>query len=475
MSSLKPLALALVLASTALAEPIAIGSQRELFIDAYLIDTMDGTALQLHPPTARGPVLQFDRPWEGHYSGYATILNDDGHYLLYYRGMHEARADGSNIEVTCVAESDDGIAFTRPELQHFEVMGEATNNVVLADHAPFSHNFAPFVDTRPEVPADERFKALAGTKKTGLHAFASEDGFDWRMLSDEPVITDGDFDSQNIAFWSEAEGQYVSYFRVFLDGVRAIARTTSPDFIHWSPRVDMTYGDTPREHLYTNQTAPYFRAPQIYVAVAARFMPGRRVISTEEMESLGGIGQYSGDCSDAVLLTSRGGSAYDRTFMEAFIRPGLGLNNWTSRTNYPAYGIVQTGPDEMSMYVQRNYGQDTHHLERLSMRLDGFASVNAPYEGGTITTKPFTFEGDALRLNYATSAAGSIQVEVQDEAGTVIPGFAAADCNLLIGDRIAGAVTWKDGAELSTLAGTPVRLHFLMKDADVYAMQLTSN
>jgi hypothetical protein len=35
----------------------------------------------------------------------------------------------------------------------------------------------------------------------------------------------------------------------------------------------MDFGKTPVEHLYTNQTAPYFRAPHIYVAIAARFMP----------------------------------------------------------------------------------------------------------------------------------------------------------------------------------------------------------
>lgn len=64
----------------------------------------------------------------------------------------------------------------------------------------------------------------------------------------------------------------------------------------------------PREHLYTNQTTPYPRAPQLYVSLAARFMPGRRVVSEEVAKSLGVEGSYSGDCSDSVLMTSRGGA-----------------------------------------------------------------------------------------------------------------------------------------------------------------------
>ena len=74
------------------------------------------------------------------------------------------------------------------------------------------------------------------------------------------------------------------------------------------------------------------------------------------------------DVSDAVLLSSRPGSTrYDFTFKESFVRPGLGQSNWSTRTNYPALGVVQTGPAEMSLYLQRDYGQSTAHLQRLSV------------------------------------------------------------------------------------------------------------
>ena len=261
-----------------------LGSRRELFVDHFLIDRLKGASLAFETPRDEGVALRLDRPWEGPFCGYATVLRDGPRFRLYYRGLPEARKDGSNSEVTCVAESDDGIHWVKPELGLFEVDGGKANNVILAGMAPFSHNFCPMLDTREGVPKAERYKALAGTAKSGLVAFVSEDGLRWRKLREEAVITEGAFDSQNVPFWSEHEGRYLCYFRVFKDGFRRIARTSSADFVNWDEPVLMGYGDRPVEHLYTNQTSPYFRAPHISIAIAARFMPGRQVLTAEQAE-----------------------------------------------------------------------------------------------------------------------------------------------------------------------------------------------
>jgi len=465
--------LPLVCLSSVLADDavLDIGSRRELFVDPFLIDSLDGVERRLHHPQPGESVLAFDQPWEGRYSGYVTVFRDGDRLRMYYRGLPLAGADGSSNEVTCYAESVDGVNWTKPELGLYEVSGTMANNVVLADLAPYSHNFAPFLDVRPGVPDDERYKALAGTSKTGLVAFASGDGLQWRKLADDAVITEGAFDSQNVAFWSESEGRYLSYFRVFHNGVRSITRTTSPDFRVWSRPELMGYGGAPPEHLYTNQTQPYVRAPHIYLAVAARFMPGRRVVSVVEAESLGGEAAYSGDCSDVVLLSSRGGAVYDRSFMEAFIRPGLGLENWTSRTNYPACGVVEAGDGALSVYVQRRYGQLSHHLQRFVLRADGFVSMHGSYEGGSFVTKPIRFSGASLHLNGSTSAAGGIRVEVQDADGSALDGFGANACDEWIGDWIDRKVSWAGRSDVSALAGKTVRLRFVLRDADLFAIK----
>ncbi|MCH2106389.1 MAG: hypothetical protein MK291_07100, partial [Planctomycetes bacterium] len=258
-------------------------------------------------------------------------------------------------------------------------------------------------------------------------------------------------------------------------GFRTVSRTTSVDFLNWTAPEVMSFGDTPEEHLYTNQTHAYFRAPHIYVAVAARFMPGRQVLSDEDAERLGVNPKYFRDCSDAVLMTSRGGGVYDRSFMEAFIRPGVGLENWVSRSNYPALNIVQTGPAEMSLYVNQNYAQPTAALHRYSMRLDGLASLRAGRAGGVVTTRPLTFEGDRLELNLSTSAAGGVRVELQREDGTPYEGYALADCVEQIGNELDRVVTWRrEGgrtSDVSALAGEVVRLRFHLVDADLFAMR----
>ncbi|MEI2722037.1 MAG: hypothetical protein V9H26_00385 [Verrucomicrobiota bacterium] len=462
-------------------EVVELGSRRELFVDRFLIATMRGVELRLHEPRDEGTVLQFDEPWEGIHCGYSTVIREGDHFRIYYRGMPADVVDGTAGEVTCVAESNDGRRWTKPKLGLFEVRGTKANNVVLAGDPPFSHNFSPFLDGRPDGPPDQRYKALAGISKSGLVAFVSADGLRWRKLRDTAVIPEKApfkfawmFDSQNVAFWSEAESKYVCYFRVW-EGVRRIARTESTDFVNWSDPVlmsQMTEGQpSPTEDLYTNQTDPYFRAPHLYLAVAARFVPGRQAISDEDAKALKVAKGYEKDVSDAVLMTTRGGSVYDRTFLSSFIRPGIGARNWVSRNNYPALGIVQTSPTEMSLYVNQDYAQPTAHLQRYSLRLDGFASVQAPYAGGELLTKPLQFSGDRLQLNFATSAAGSIRVEIQDDAGKPIDGFAAGDCVEVIGNEIERVIRWKSGADVSGLAGKTVRLRFVMKDADLYALR----
>ena len=449
---------------------VDIGSRLELFVDHHLIDRLDGVTLRLHHPEYDGVALKFDRPWERLFCGYVTILKDGDLYRLYYRGMPKAKADGSRLEGTCYAESRDGVSWVKPNLGLYEVLGTRENNVVLADTAPCSHNFSPFGDTRPDVSPQERSKAVGGSGRSGLIAFVSADGLRWKKMRDTPIITKGAFDSQNVVFWSSHENKYLCYFRTFKNGVRWITRTTSDDFVNWTEPVDMTFGDAPNEHLYTNQTRPYFRAPHLYVAVAARFMPGRKILNEAQAKALNVNPGYFGDCSDSVLMTTRGGNRYDRTFLESFIRPGPGLGNWVSRTNYPTYGIVPAGPDKMLIHIQRDYAQPTHRLVRYTLRTDGFVSVNAPYAGGDLVTKPLVFSGKNLVLNYATSAAGGIRVEVQSPDGKPVPGHALADCQEIIGDQIERVVSWK-GGDLAKLAGQPVRLRFHMKDADLYSIR----
>lgn len=456
-------------------EIIYLSDRRELFVDYYLIDKLEGTEFRLHEPRREGIALKFDKPWEGGFSAYVTVIKDSDLYRMYYRGLPRTQQEGEDIAVTCYAESKDGINWTKPNLNIFEMMGARENNVIIANAAPFTHNFCPFIDTKPDVPKSERYKAIAGNEKSGLVAFISEDGIHWKKLRDEPIFRKGMFDSQNVAFWSEHEKCYICYFRTWTEkgyhGFRTISRTTSKDFLTWTEPVQMDFGDTPMEHLYTNATQPYFRAPHIYISMPKRFFPDKAAFSVEIAKSLVDNPGYRIASSDAVLMTTRGGNRYDRTFMEAFIRPGSTPQDWIARDNTPALGVVQSNEQEMFIYRMSHYAQPTAHVTRYSLRLDGFISVHAPYRGGELITKPFLFKGKELEINFSTSAAGGIQVEIQTASGEPISGFSLDDCPEFIGDEIEHIVRWKHGSHVSQLVGKPIRLRFVMKDADLFAIQ----
>lgn len=468
---------------------VDLGSRRELFVDRFLIDRLEKTTLNLHQPVSDGVAIKVDKPWEGPANAGIAVFRHDDRLLMYYRAMtvHEGDVSGR----LCVATSEDGVTWAKPNLGRAEYGGRKDTNIV-SDEAGNALTAIPWLDTRSGVPENERIKAfyseaVSGEKHTAfrdpkgpkrLVMFASASGFTFRKLDPQPEIISklpNSFDGGNTMFWSDVEQQYVLYFRIW-DGGRSIGRMTSKDFLHWSDPVPMTYGDSPREQLYTNQTQPYFRAPHLYIAPAARFMERRRVVTDEEVRAIGlrtSQGHFYGnDCSDAVLLTSRAGSTkYDRTFMEAFVRPGLGASNWVSRTNYPLTGMLPNGPEQMMFFVARHYMQDSWHIERLLLRTDGFASVHAPWSGGEMVTKLFTFSGRELSLNFSTSAAGSIRVEIQDAAGSPHPGFSLAECREIIGDKTDHIVRWTSGSDVSALAGRPIRLRFELRDADLFAIQ----
>jgi len=433
-------------------ESISVGDRLELFVDRHVIDALDGTELRLHEPEKQ------PRPNSPLVGSYATVIRDGDLYRAYYRDKVPSYDGPLNSghpgEITCYAESRDGHEWTFPKLGLYEVDGSRDNNVILYGQSPFSHDFSPFLDARPGVDRKERFKALAGHGKRGLWAFVSTDGIHWQKVGEAPVIPyqatwSHAFDSQNVAFWSEAEGCYVSYFRTWETPhgkLRTISRATSADFRRWKTPVAMN-PNLPGEHLYTNQTHPYFRAPHLYVALPTRYQAGR------------------GSSTDILFMSSRAGSTtYDRLFTEAFIRPGLDPERFTNRANYVALNVVPTGPAEMSIY----HAKSGH---RYTLRTDGFVSVRAGAAPGEMRTKPVTFSGKRLVLNYGTSAAGVVQVELQLADGTPIPGFRLKDCPPIVGDAIEHVVRWKSGADVSSLSGQPIRLRFLMQEADLFSFR----
>lgn len=446
---------------------VDIGTRVEMFVDEWLIEEKKGARLKPNPPVKREVVLVLDRPWEDGAGCFFTVIPEHDRIRLYYRGACLRDTD-DETQVACYAESEDGIHFERPSLGLHEHEGSKDNNIFLV--GTDAHNFAPFLDASPDAPPQLRFKAVAGVgpkaqsiflNKGSLNGYYSSDGIHW-LKYDEPILRDGAFDSLNVAFWDTNVNEYRCYSRYFEDKTRAVQVASSPDFVHWGEHRPNRYADgVPLEQFYTNATVQCPGAEHIYLAFPMRLVPERK----KNRKSM-----YPG-VSDAVMMSSRDGLHWDRPFLEAWVRPGLDMNNWIDRNQMVARGIVETGPDEFSLYVSEHYRCKDSRLRRLTVRKHGFASMHAGYEGGEFVTCPVIFGGDRLFLNYSTSAVGSIRVEVQDAEGVPIDGFTLRDMDDMYGDSIAEPVKWKSGHSLDELKGEPVRFRFVLKDADLFAIR----
>lgn len=510
-----------------------IGSRRELFVDEDLIEKLGGTAeLRLQHPVAQEVVIEHDAPWEGSGCVYHSVFKDGDLYRMYYAGGQlTVTAAGVNAAshglYCCYAESRDGFHWTKPKLGLHEFQGSKDNNIVLiservGDMVTVAGEPAVFKDENPNVPANARYKAIVAAgrlppdHRRGLIVYRSPDGIHWTPLSDQPIITDGAFDSQNLAFWDATQGQYRAYWRYFTkgghdekvwnpQGHRAIRTAVSKDFIHWTNQADLQYVDSPSEQLYTNQVKPYHRAPHVLLGFPARYVErghsdgpdaeARAPAGPEQTRrwsaSLRALPElehrqwrakaserYGRAISETLLMASRDGVTFKR-WNEGFLRPGPERpGTWNYGHQYIAWHPVETtsklegAPNELSFYAVESYW--TGHsdlLRRYTLRLDGFVSASAPMKGGELMTKPFTFTGKTLSLNFATSAAGTVKVELQDEAGQPIPGVTLADCEELFGDSIDRPVVWQSNPDLAKLSGKTVRLRFALYDADLYAFQ----
>jgi hypothetical protein len=393
---MKPFFFVLLALSSASADVIDIGSRRELFVDDFLIEKMTGKAEQrLHHPQAKEIAITHDAPWEGSGTGYHSVFKDGDKYRMYYKAWQLTVTPPGKVNTgehplfTCYAESDDGIHWRKPELGLHEFKGTKANNIVLAPGKmgaanPDPGHIAIFKDDNPAAKPEARYKAIvrSGSPK-GLLAMQSADGLHWSPMQETPVITDGAFDSQNLAFWDANSGVYRAYWRYFTGGTtdeknwkpsgdRAIRTATSKDFLHWENQHDLSYTDSPSEQLYTNQVKPYHRAPQLLLGFPTRYVergwsPSMKALpELEHREWRAKANQrYGTAITEGLFMASRDGVKFKR-WNDAFLPPGIEREGtWNYGQQYIAWHLVETksalegAPNDLSLYAGENYWTGT--------------------------------------------------------------------------------------------------------------------
>lgn len=491
------LAAFILLATGAIAEDHAvdIGSRRQLFVDRTLIESSRNVRLTMNPPRRTGELLiTTDAPWEttndrAMIGLYSSVLKEEGKVRIWY-DLIVPTGDGpyDHQRRVCYAESDDGIHFRKPQLGLHEIDGSTANNVVLPG---VIGGCAVWID--PNAPAEHRYKTQAKVYPSGrLCMHSSPDGLRWKHFADLEVGPGG-WDTQTIVHWDTAIKRYVMFTRRWVrpEGdksaqYRTVRRLESEDLLVWTGETTALEAD---EIDLASYKTPTGQPPVDFYGASVFVLPecDRTAIMLAQAfwhflptEQEGRLGPST---FDVQLCISRDGTTFARAGAR---RPFMGLGpagGFDSRWVWAIPNPVRVGNEIWIYYVGANRdhndridpaspgGRLQSGISRAVMRLDGFISADAPYDGGELITPVIRFQGQRLELNVDTGAGGSVRVELLDATGKPVDGFREDEALPLLGNAVHVPVTWRGKTTFGELAGRPVRLRFIMRDAKLYSFQ----
>ena len=185
--------------------------------------------------------------------------------------------------------------------------------------------------------------------------------------------------------------------------------------------------------------------------------------------------------ADVQLAMSRDGRNFKRLGnRQSFLRLGH-AGSFGSKWVWGMPQPIRMGNEIWIYYVGINWDHasriDPHPggyqsaVSRAILRLDGFVSANANYQGGWLSTPPIRFAGRKLELNLDTSAGGEALVEIRNVEGEPLEGFRLEDADPMNGNNVSFPVSWKGQQDVSSLAGHPVRLHIKLRNSKLYSFQ----
>jgi len=440
--------------------PVKLGSRKHLFIDDALIEDMENIKITCNPPTDRRD-LNF-RPESSNWR--ATVFDKDNKVHMFIPDGY-----GSDKGISRLRISEDGINFTSPKLGIFEYEGSADNDFVLVGTPLYG---TVFRDLNPNIGPEEQFKLTAWVANRGIYLYLSPDGMHWRrnetcML---PLVSGGGAET----YWDDQRGVYVDFIkrdssfrnegctgggrRAVMFETREIFKTwpfearPNPYFESWPfPAVTcegpVIFAPDKNGQVYRTRAIKYPWAPDTYLAFVWRF-------------------DREDEHRQVDLGVSRDGISWKFFADERwYLTPGA------DEEVLSLYGLIRRG-DEIWQYFDyggAHGGGRRRTYARLTQRLDGFVSLTAKEEKGTVITRPLVFEGSKLTLNAA--ARGAVRVAIMNEAGREIRGYTLPECDPVGTDSTNLVVSWKTNSNVGSLAGKVVRLKFEMKDAQLYAIE----
>lgn len=487
--------------------PVNLGNRKHLFIDDSFISEMKDIEFNVNPPRKEELVIG---NIEGQFRKHLTVAEDENGLIRIYNGIHD---DYMGVRI-----SKDGINFESPDLGK-EYRGQ--KNIVI--HGPVGGMGNPFID--PNGSGDSKWKFISGYHSRGVYLFTSPDGFMWKR--EKMALIPFRSGTQSCTFYDDQRQVYVTTHRTGIMHTPAFATQRSTvvtetqnlfkpipftplsqkDYHEldkklplreplpwWLDNGPLTPGDFGLEYpnsfnpdeadpvgtdIYITKAIKYQYAPDTYFSFPIIFFHYENDGPPTRTELMNPERKLGEGPIETQIAVSRDGINWKRYYRPAYV--GIGMHDGIDiKTAYIAQGMVRRGNEIWQYY----FGEPFYHsaydksdkrisVFRLVQRLDGFISIDSPYEKeAVVKTKPFTFEGNRLTLNIDTDAAGYAQAGFIDEYGKPVEGFSVDDCIYINGDFIEKEIEWLGrGKDLSSLEGKTVQLVFRMRGSKLYSMQ----
>jgi len=141
------------------AKAVYMGTQKQLFIDEFLIASSRNIMLTMNPlHQIFEPILVADKPWEVQGIGaYNTVLKEGEKFRMWYDALFIGGLPQEGARRLCYAESTDGVNWHKPVLGLVEFDGSKENNIVAPRNPRRSMQGATvFIDM--QAPEEERYK-----------------------------------------------------------------------------------------------------------------------------------------------------------------------------------------------------------------------------------------------------------------------------------------------------------------------------
>ena len=453
----------------------------QLFIDDFLIAVKENVRRTFHQPVKHpdNPILVPEHPWEGSQVllfGSVIYDEDDGVFKMWYLTVHSY-----GVEYACYATSADGRHWEKPSLGVIEELGARENNIVFSrQKRPYYSQMNSVIKDPGDPDPQRRYKMTycicrrdEGAPTEGHRNYGtatSPDGIHWTARQDDAIISPENAADTSFFIHDPISGKYILWARTNyrvpgLEArrpkwpcVRAVSRADSDDFVNWSvPKILFLPDeyDPPDSEIYTTGVFPY---EGMYIAMVQMFHA-----RTHE------------GTLDIQLATSRDGWHFERlpgrpTFLECG-----GVGEW-DRFNQSVAGQPVIRGDELWFYYAgrtirhgpyngKETGPKWGAIGLAKLRRDGFCSMDAGFDTGTLATVPLELPAGDIHLNVK-SDFGSVGVEILGEDFQPVPGAVSA---MVKADTCDAAVGFPDGFGLSSLKGKSVRLRFSLSNARLYS------